>query len=45
MKMCFLSVVQCGEILGYHNEREKEEYEEYTSASSILSSIILVLIR
>ena len=36
---------KCGEILGYDEEREKQEYEEYTSVSFILSSITLVQIR
>ena len=36
-----VSCSKCDEILGYHKEREKEEYEEYTSVSSILSTIIL----
>ena len=30
-----VSCSKCGEILGYHTEREKEECEEYTSVSSI----------
>ena len=46
MKMCFSSVgSKCGGIFGYHKEREKEEEEEYTSVSSILSTITLVSIR
>ena len=40
-----VSCSKCGEILGYQKEREKEEYEEHTSVSSSLSTMILVLIR
>ena len=38
-----MSVVEKrGEILGYDKEREKEEYEEYTSLSSSVSTTTLV---
>ena len=43
--MFLVSCFKCGEILGYHKEREKEEYEEHTSINTILSTIILALIR